>query len=68
VQREPITPMLKSPGIMRFKPKYDEPPSNFAINFNLRRYTVVFICSHLSAGTKAGRCRFTPALPRVARS
>ena len=31
---------LKAPGAKRLKLKYDEPLSNFAFNFNLRRYTV----------------------------
>jgi len=26
-------------SVQRFKLKYDEPPSSFAFNFNLRRYT-----------------------------
>jgi hypothetical protein len=31
--------MLKPPGTQRLKLKHDEVPSNFAFNFNLRRYT-----------------------------
>ena len=30
--------MLKAPGTKRLKLKYDEPLSNFAFKFNLRRY------------------------------
>jgi len=37
VQVEPMKFMLKAPGTSRLKLKYDEPPSNFAFNFNLRR-------------------------------
>jgi len=39
VQVDPINPALKSPGTKRLKLKYDEPPSNFAFQFNLRRYS-----------------------------
>ena len=42
VQVEPIKPTLKAPGTKRLKPKCDEPLSNFAFNFNLRRYTTEF--------------------------
>jgi hypothetical protein len=34
-----MKPMLKAPGTKRLKLQYDEPPSNFAFNSNLRRYT-----------------------------
>ena len=34
-----IKSALKSSGIKRLKLEYDEPPSNFAFNLNLRRYT-----------------------------
>ena len=33
-----MSPPLKSPGTKRLKLKYDELLSNFAFNFNLRRY------------------------------
>jgi hypothetical protein len=33
--------VLKAPGTMLLKLGYDEPLSNVAFNFNLRRYTVV---------------------------
>ena len=36
-----MKPMLKAPGTKRLKLKYDEPPSNFAFKFNLRRYSMV---------------------------
>jgi hypothetical protein len=39
VQVDPIKPTLKAPGTKRLKLQYDEPLSNFAFNFNLRRYT-----------------------------
>ena len=38
VQVDPIKPTLRAPGAKRLKLKYDETLSNFAFNFNLRRY------------------------------
>jgi hypothetical protein len=38
VQVDPIKPTLKAPIIERLKEKYDSLLSNFAFNFNLRRY------------------------------
>jgi hypothetical protein len=38
VQLDPIKLTLKAPGNKRLKLKYDELPSNFAFNFNLRRH------------------------------
>jgi len=38
VQVDPIKPALKAPGTKRLKLIYDGPLSNFAFNFNLRRY------------------------------
>jgi hypothetical protein len=40
VQVEPMKPELKAPGTKRLKLSYDEPPSNCAFNFNVRRYSV----------------------------
>ena len=39
VQVDPIKPMLKAPGTILLALRCDEPLSNFAFNFNLRRYT-----------------------------
>jgi hypothetical protein len=39
VQVDPIKPTLKAPGAKRLKLNCDEPLSNFAFNFNLRRYS-----------------------------
>jgi hypothetical protein len=39
VQVAPIKPTLKPAGTKRLKLKCDEPLSNFAFNFNLRRYS-----------------------------
>ncbi len=41
VQVDPIKPTLKAPGTKRLKLEYDEPLSNFAFKFNLRRYSPV---------------------------
>jgi aspartyl-tRNA synthetase len=38
VQVDPIKPMLKAPGSERLKLKCDDMLSNFAFNFNLRRF------------------------------
>ena len=39
VQVDPFKPTLKAPGTERLKLKHDEPLSDFAFNFKLRRYT-----------------------------
>jgi len=39
VQVDPIKPVLKAPGTKRLILQSDEPLSNFAFKFNLRRYT-----------------------------
>ena len=39
VQVDPIKPALKAPGIQRLKLTYDDPLSNIAFKFNLRRFT-----------------------------
>jgi len=41
VQVDPSKPTVKAPGSMLSKLRYDGPVSNFAFNFNLRRYTKV---------------------------
>ena len=38
VQVDPIKPALKAPGTKRLKMIYNGPVSNFAFNFDLRRY------------------------------
>jgi len=45
-----MKPMSKPPGTKRLKLHYDDPPSNFAFKFNLRRY---------SLDDEVGRCRLT---------
>ena len=39
MQIDPIKPTLKAPGTKLLKLKCDKPLSNFAFEFNLRRYT-----------------------------
>jgi len=73
VQVDPIKPTLKAPGTKRLKLKYDELLSNFAFDFNLRRYneaitslpdyTVQAWGIPIDA-TKVGRCRLTHSTPR----
>ena len=41
MQVDPIKPTLKAPGSNCLKLKCDEPLSNFAFKFNLRRHTMV---------------------------
>ena len=41
MQVDPVKPKLKLPRTQRLKLKRDEPLSNFAFKFNLRRYIVV---------------------------
>jgi hypothetical protein len=40
VQVEPMKRMLKAPGSMLLKTRYDGPLSSFVFNFDLGRYTV----------------------------
>ena len=51
VQGDPIRPTLKAPGTKRLRLKSDEPLSNFAFKFELRRYTklgfIVFLMSFI---------------------
>ena len=39
MQVDPVKPTLKAPEFERLKPQYHEAPSNFAFNFNLRRFS-----------------------------
>jgi len=41
VHVQPMKPVLKAPGSMLLRLKYDGLLSNFAFKFNLRRYSVV---------------------------
>jgi len=78
VQVDPIKPTLKALGTRRFKPISDEPLSNLALDFNLRRYTMGVdtlrdVNTHsvklsglrvLSSQYLVRRCRFTLLNPR----
>jgi hypothetical protein len=43
-----MKPVLKPPGPMLLKLIYEEPLSNFAFNFNLRRYNPVAVAGILA--------------------
>jgi len=51
-------PMLKAPGRTRLTLKYDDPLSNFAFNFHLRRYTSVDVLSHSAVRARNGGVLF----------
>ena len=54
MQLDPIKPTLKAPGGQRLKLKYEEPITNLAFKFNLRRSDV----AHLKGTVMSvGRCR-----------
>ena len=67
MQVDPIKPTLKAPGTERLRLECDEPLSNFAFKFNLRRYRLEQVRQLLSSGgarkqvasTKVGQCRLT---------
>jgi hypothetical protein len=59
VQVDPIKPILKAPRTKRLKLSYGEPPSNFAFNFKLRRYSKGRpYAAACYMPTKVGCCRF----------
>ena len=65
VQVDPIRPVLKVPGTGRLKLKRDTLLSNYAFNFNLRRYTMLFRFIRVIKlwnffRMKVGPCSFTP--------
>ena len=51
MQVAPIKPTLKTPGTKRLRLRCDEPLSDFAFNFNLRRYTQVFFHRYYATKT-----------------
>ena len=61
MQVVPVKPTLKAPGIKRLKLRYDELLSNFASNFNLRRYIPGSDQAFFTS--KVGRCRVTVSKP-----
>jgi hypothetical protein len=52
VQVDPIKPTLKSPGCKSLKLEHDDLLSNFAFNFQLRRYTTVGISTGPSSSSR----------------
>jgi len=59
VQVDPVKHTSKAPGSKLLKLKYDGPLSNFAFNFNLRRYTSglsVTITINAGGATKSRNC------------
>ena len=60
VQVDPTKPALKAPGSKPLELIYDGPLSNFAFNFNLRRYTVVGVAGGVQR--VGGRRRRVPLL------
>jgi hypothetical protein len=44
--------MLKPPGTKRLKPKHDETLSNVAFKFNMRRYIMGAVVSHLGGAVQ----------------
>jgi len=55
VQVDPVKPTLKAPGTMRLKAKHVKLLSNFAVRFNLRRYTSVLQFVDLAGSERARR-------------
>ena len=60
MQAHPIKTRLKLPGTKHLKLKCDEPLSNFAFKFNLRRY-IKDIRARIAPAIygSVGRCRLT---------
>ena len=50
MQLEPMTPMLKAPGIMRLNTNFDKLHSRSAFNFNLRHYAEAEMLMNAAAG------------------
>ena len=71
MQVDPIKSVLKAPGSMLLKPICDEPLSNFAFKFILRRYTMGVPIHEIDERLdrlppllrKVGRCRLTLSNP-----
>ena len=65
MQVDPIKPTLKAPGSKRLKLEHEKLLSNFAFNFNLRRYTEgipdkqIKMLSEDVPCAEVGRCRLT---------
>jgi len=63
VQVDPIKATLKAPGTQRLKLQYDEPLSNFAFKFNLRRYNSVWSIG--ASVDEEGRKKFDSMLRKL---
>jgi hypothetical protein len=61
-----LKPVLEAQGFgfQRLTPKYNEPPSNCAFIFSLRRYTAGLFRVFTAPDVLVGRCRLTPINPR----
>jgi len=69
VQVDPIKSTLKAPSTKRLMLKSDEPLSNVAFKFNLRRYNVEALFQlanvyDMMGNYKVRRCRLTLSNPR----
>jgi hypothetical protein len=60
---KPIEPRDESAWSQRLKPNFDEPLSNVAFSFNVRRYTTVDAAKRVLR--EVGRCRLKPLETRV---
>jgi len=59
-----MTPTLKAPGSKRSKLKDDKLLSNFALNFNLRRYTMA-MCQDTDYAVRICMCNQLAAISRA---
>jgi hypothetical protein len=62
VQVDPLKPMMKAPRTKHLKPYYDEPPSNFAFKFNMRRYNAAAAMSDGAALNRLAKFASSEAL------
>ena len=63
VQVDPIKPTLKAPGAKHLKLEFDEPPSNFGFEFNLRHYTWALSTRWRTGPRPYTRCEPPPPRP-----
>ena len=63
MQINPSKPKLKPPEPKRLKPNYDEPLSNFAFKFNMRRHIKGGALGLAVGPSKVGRCKLTLSNP-----
>jgi len=57
LQADPIKLTLKAPEIKQLKLHSDEPPSDFAFSFNVRRYTEELEEHHPDVNLGCAKCR-----------